>query len=294
MLSDLLLALERQRLPDWLACEVMVIDNDPDGSAQPVVDLARQRGRMKISHTLEPQPGIAAARNRALQVARGHAIAFVDDDEVPGEEWLARLVDTLHRFEADIVFAPVTPDYGPDTAQWIKACGIFERRRLVTGQVVGRTDMRSGNVLISLPWLKRQRPALAFDNRLGLTGGEDALFFSQAADRGARAVWCDDAPVTEVVPPSRATASYLLRRYFQIGISSCTIERIRCGQMGRLRELLKGLLLLPVGLVVGTVSLPWSHRTAARWYTKAVCGAGKVAGAFGHQYEIYATVPAAR
>jgi hypothetical protein len=36
--------------------------------------------------------------------------------------------------------------------------------------------------------------------------------FRRLSERGHVAVWCDEAPVHEIVPPSRATRSYMLRR----------------------------------------------------------------------------------
>ena len=98
--------------------------------------------------------------------------------------------------------------------------------------------------------------------------------------------------MTEIVPPSRANASYLCRRYFQNGISSCAIATIRDGQPGRLRELAKGIVLVPAGLALGTLALIWNAPAAAKWYTKALCGLGKVAGALGHRFEIYKILPA--
>jgi FkbM family methyltransferase len=38
-----------------------------------------------------PEPGLVAARNAALRVARGDIVAFVDDDAVPRDDWTARI-----------------------------------------------------------------------------------------------------------------------------------------------------------------------------------------------------------
>lgn len=288
-LRSLLEALRGQEHGPSLSFEVLVVDNDADGSAAGVVAAARTRGMSNITYVVEPLRGISAARNRALSLANGDAIAFIDDDEIPCPKWLACLVDAMAAFQGDIVLGPVLPVYPSGVSKWIVNSGVFERRRLQSGAKVGFRDLRSGNVLLSREWLNAQASPPTFDSRLGLTGGEDVLFFSQALEAGAQAVWCDEAVVRERIPLDRASAGYLLRRWFQAGISICLIAKIRFGRPGMLREFAKGLVLLPVGILVGSMVLPFSVRKAAVWYMKAVCGAGKVAGAFGHDIRLYAS-----
>src|SRR4051794_3771547 len=68
---------------------VLVVDNDAAGSARSVV----VQSPTTATYVVEPQPGIAAARNRALDEAEGYdAIIFVDDDEWVDESWLAELL----------------------------------------------------------------------------------------------------------------------------------------------------------------------------------------------------------
>jgi succinoglycan biosynthesis protein ExoM len=292
-LPALLKAVAAQTKPPTMQIEVLVIDNDPAGSAAAVAESARRDGMQGLHYVIEPVPGVASVRNRALERARGDALAFVDDDEMPARDWILRLATAMHDHQADAVFGPVVPEFPTTTATWVQRMGLFDRRRHATGQRVGIRDMRTGNVMISLAWLRAQRPMLAFDHRLGLTGGEDSLFFAEALDRGLRAVWCDEAAVTEAIPASRANAGYLVRRYFQIGISSCTIASIRDGMVGVAKETAKGLLLVAIGVLAGVVLLLLDRRRAVGWFMKAVLGAGKVAYAVGVRYRLYAPVETA-
>ena len=50
-----------------------------------------------------------------------------------------------------------------------------------------------------------------FDPRYG-NGGEDQDFFRRMMQRGGKFVWCNEAPVLEVVPPERWKRRYMLRR----------------------------------------------------------------------------------
>ena len=71
--------------------EVLVIDNDPDGSAREAVagaaggalDAAAGPGAA-VRYVVEPSPGVSAVRNRALDETADRALlVFIDDDEKP-------------------------------------------------------------------------------------------------------------------------------------------------------------------------------------------------------------------
>jgi O-antigen biosynthesis protein len=83
-----LLAVKQQKYPFF---EVIVVDNAPtsDEAASVVSELG---GSVPIRRLVEPIPGLARARNRGVWEARGSILAFIDDDEVPDEYWLAELI----------------------------------------------------------------------------------------------------------------------------------------------------------------------------------------------------------
>src|SRR5213078_249487 len=65
--------------------EVVVVDNgSTDGTRESLARLAAD-GRLRVVH--EPVPGATRART-----ARGEVIAFVDDDALPADGWLAALL----------------------------------------------------------------------------------------------------------------------------------------------------------------------------------------------------------
>ena len=68
---------------------VLVIDNDAAASAAPIVDMLADPS---LTYVVEPTPGIAAARNRALAETSTDLIVFIDDDERPVADWLELLV----------------------------------------------------------------------------------------------------------------------------------------------------------------------------------------------------------
>jgi glycosyltransferase involved in cell wall biosynthesis len=97
------------------ACEqLVVVDN---GSTDCSAEIARGYGA-RVELVPEPQPGIGAARNAALRVARGSHIAFLDADDL----WApAKTALQLAAFEADpelqLAFGHVQQFLSPDLSE---------------------------------------------------------------------------------------------------------------------------------------------------------------------------------
>jgi succinoglycan biosynthesis protein ExoM len=267
--------------------EVLVVDNDPEGSGRPVVAQARLP---LVRYVLEPEPGIAAARNRVLAEVRDRdVLVFIDDDERPHGDWLGPLLRTQRRTGAVAVAGAVVSAFSGPVDPWLAEGGFFLRRRLPTGTTI---DVAATNNL--LLDLRQLRPTgLRFDAGFGTSGGEDTLFTRSLSARGLSLVWCDEAVVTDVVPVDRATRSWVLRRAFSSGNSVSRVGlalagspvdrlRVRLGATGRgLPRLAGGLGRWALGAVTGSVR----HR--ARGLRTAARGAGMLAGAAGHVYQEY-------
>ena len=95
-LARTLAAWERQE-PRDLPFELVVID---DGSSDGTIELlARQRPeRYTLRYERQENLGPAAARNRALQVARGELVLFAGDDIEPSAKLLATHADAHRRW----------------------------------------------------------------------------------------------------------------------------------------------------------------------------------------------------
>ena len=267
--------------------EILVVDNDPAaGAASSVRDLTP--GRVRYAH--EPTPGIAAARNRALDEA-GDAdlLVFIDDDERPEPGWLDALLATHAAEGAACVVGPVVSRYEVEPDPWITAGRFFVRRRLPTGTVLDVAA--TNNLLIDLAQLRRL--GVRFDERYGLTGGSDTLFTRALAARGARMVWCDEAVVIDVVPAARLTRRWVLQRAYRSGNAWSRISLELATTPGRallerLRGTLRGGVRLAGGAARWCVGAVTGHTgQRARGLRTIMRGAGLVSGCWGAQYAEY-------
>lgn len=236
---------------------VILVDNAPEASAR---DVARQFAQsLPLIYAHEPAPGVAHARNRALSLAGAPFVAFVDDDEEVAPGWLAALVDTAEKFSADVVFGPV-PSRLPEAAPaWLRASGLFERRRSATGSP--RATGGAGNVLLRRSILARA--GRGFDPAFS-GGGEDTEFFHHLHRLGARMVWCDEAVAVETVPPERARLAWLWRRNRLAGRIYARVYLLALPAPARAGELLRCALGLALCAPLTLFALILGRHAAAR------------------------------
>jgi len=196
--------------------DVLVVDNDPDGGAQAVVDrfVEGADARVSLTYVQEPRPGIAAARNRALaEASHRDLLVFLDDDERPVDRWLELMLGAFVRHGCAAVVGPVVSTFAHPLSRWVSAGRFFDRRRLATGTEV--KVAATNNLLLDLRQIRRL--GLTFDERFGLSGGSDTLFTRELHQRGGVLIWCDEALVVDVVPAARLSARWVLLRAFRSG-----------------------------------------------------------------------------
>jgi len=283
-----LVAQARRQGPGW-DVGVLVVDNDPDRGAQDAVLACAAASTVPVRYTHEPEPSIAAARNRALNEAGTRLLVFIDDDERPSPDWLSLLLAEFGRSRAAAVVGPVVSTFQVEPDAWIEAGGFFRRRRMPSGSRVALAA--TNNLLLDLDVVRRH--GLQFDRAYALTGGEDMLFSRQLDARGEQIVWCDEAVVTDVVPAARVTHRFVTMRAFSHGNSWARtslsmadrwpgrpLVRARLLGRGGSRVLAGGLRVL-----LGRVARRTDHD--ARGTRTMMRGVGMVGGAVGWRYEEY-------
>lgn len=184
--------------------EVLVIDNgSQDGTPEAIA--ARFGAAVRVA--VEPRRGLSAARNRAVELARGDTIAFLDDDAAAAPGWLAALGRCLEETGALGCGGPAVPDWeAPPPARVLASAkaqsymGVFslgaERRPLSsfrdfligTNCAYRREVFAAGERFLDIPW---GRPV----------GGGDLEFSRRIMRRGP--VWYEPAAIVRHRIPAR-------------------------------------------------------------------------------------------
>ncbi len=272
------------------AAGVLVVDNDAAGSARLTAAAFAADG---VRYVVESEPGISAARNRALRESVGSdLLAFIDDDERPEPGWLPALLTTLVNSGATGVAGPVRSNFPDSMHPWVAAGEFMNRRHRAatqTGEVVAVAA--TNNLLLDLREIERLD--LSFDPAFGLTGGEDTLFTRTLAARGGRIVWCREAVVLDEVADDRVSTAWLLRRAFSHGNTETRVATALAGSRARraTARARAGAAGVP-RVLYGSLRWLWgllsrSTKDQARGLTTAARGAGMTATAFGATYRVY-------
>jgi glycosyltransferase involved in cell wall biosynthesis len=286
-LERLLAGLGAIEVPDAVAVEVVIVDNDPAGSGGPVADAARDGFPFPLRYVVEPARGIVAARNAAVAAAGdADAVAFLDDDEWPSPEWLVELVRVGEGTGAEVVTGTVEPVFDVEPPGWVREGAFFERPRHPDGARIHYA--RTSNALVGAAALRAHVPPFA---DTGSDGGEDTLFFHRAHLEGRPIAWADRATVYESVPPSRVTARWLVLRQYRYGLTrSAVLRQLESSPWRVARRAGLGTITVLRGLVLLLGAVRGGRPAVVRAAGTVAAGVGLVLGLAGVGHDQYRRV----
>lgn len=287
-LLDAVLAQRSQLQP---SADLIVVDNDPRGSAR---DVVADQFAGRVGYVLHGARGIAEGRNRILDEAAGYdCLILIDDDEVPSTNWLRNLVDTYLGHTCAAVVGPQLREYETEPTPRVAAARVsFDQPVFPTGTPMPAAA--TNNLLLDLTVVRDL--GLRFDPRFSVTGGSDTMFTRQLVRAGQRIVWCQEAAATEWVPVSRLTMQWVWTRSMRSGMTwartGIALQQrparratVRLVGLGRgLTRVLGGTLRAGLGAARRRDQMIGSGlRTQAR-------GVGMIAGSLGIHYKEYRSV----
>jgi predicted glycoside hydrolase/deacetylase ChbG (UPF0249 family) len=207
-LKRLLKDLNRQSTAGLFTYSIVVADNDASRSGEVAVNELRLELAVPINYCVEPQRGIARARNKVMENAEGDFVALIDDDEFPIRDWLLNLFKTCKRYGVDGVLGPVRRYFDEEPPMWLKKSSLFDRAVNPTGMQVEWRGARTGNALLKRAIFVGDPAPFCVDFK----AGEDQDFFRRKIEEGRSFVWSAEATAYEVLPPARWKRSYYVRK----------------------------------------------------------------------------------
>lgn len=243
--------------------EVLVVDNSSAGELKPAVEPWFGQFKGKLSYHAETLRGKSFALNHGIGKARGHILAFTDDDIIADENWLVTLDAKFERYGCDGIGGRVLPVYPKETPQWIKDNAV----KIAGGVVIydyGTQDFPLTDdhyAFIGANYaFKREifNECGHFRTDLGPgtpAMGEDTEFTQRLLKMGRKLYYCGDVLIWHPVDLKRLTLSHMAKWHIALGRYAAITEienkvKISSYFCRIPRYLLKGIVLDFLGLVI--------------------------------------------
>ena len=232
LLRETLAAMEAMTLPADVRVEIIVVDNNSTDSTPLVIAEAARRSRVPVIGLSESRQGKSFALNVGLRAASGDIIALTDDDVLPHQEWLARIVAGFRERDVTFVFGKVLPRWGalpPPELLTPKAQGIWGPLAIVDygdepADYVAESRGQRLPIGANLSFVREALLTIGgWREDLGkvnntLISGEDHEIFMRLRRFGLYSGYYDPAvAVRHFVPPARLTRQYFRRWFFWHG-----------------------------------------------------------------------------
>jgi len=201
--------------------EVIIVDG---GSTDGTEKLCEEFPQIRF--ITESRFGLAYARNKGAELARGSIVAYTDDDCLVDKGWLRNLIAGF-QFSKNVMGVggpvyPLHPESIPAKIHVKAALGLFD-----DGESTKLTD---GIITSNSAFKKEIFKTIKFDQTLGITRrgkrvlcGEDTDFCRKIVNSGYKLMYTPHAKVYHRIRKERLRIPYLVKRALHGGISKTRI-----------------------------------------------------------------------
>jgi glycosyltransferase involved in cell wall biosynthesis len=291
--GDVLEALTAQRAGEDAFRVIVVDNNSTDGTAEFVAShpafarLAQQRNTPTIIH--EPRQGLMFARLAGVLAARTDVLCFLDDDNVPDPDYVAKgAAFFADRPNAGVAVSSIRPQWEvPPRPAVLRREAIFGNFVYMGGNLVEfkPTDLaptvgsglwlRRSAVLAAVPW---QHPERMMPDRIGnrMVSGNDIEIGILMKRAGYDRFYVPDLRITHKIPRGRLRTKYLTKLIIGITRSQATLDevygapRTLVGRMASAGEFVGALFAAPTVALVRRDGLREAWFGVVRRYALAV------------------------
>ena len=232
---------------------IVIVENDALACGSvPVATEFLRSGKIPGLCVIEPRQGNCHAINAAFETAlttfpAAANFLMIDDDEIASPDWLELMLRAAEITGADVVGAPVLPNFEDDLKRGLRRHPAFRPAYDESGPVP--VIYGCGNCLIKRPVFAGLGDQPAFDLRFNFLGGGDTDFFVRCRRAGMKFHWATEAVITETVPASRTNPGWLALRALRIGAINYHVQRkLARTPWSRAKLLAKMLALMPQSL----------------------------------------------
>jgi len=297
MLERCLESLAAQMVDGTMSLSVVVIDNEASPNNRFIADHHVRRCPYPLDYVHEPRRGIASARNAALDYAhsvRADFLAFIDDDEVAGQDWIAGLMAMEYR-HVPVVYGHVVYEFPETLPFWAEPAAAKSAKQVMRPEGERMKTAATNNVRLSMAIYDA---GFRFDVGLGLMGGEDNEFFAAVGRAGFEIRRTLKAITRETMHVERLGYWSQVYRSYWCAASDLRMYAVRKGWLYAFSRkahsiplhAVGGLMAIAASPIAGLVS--WGARGDLFLFKKWAIGGGKkLAKAFGRLAALAGMLP---
>jgi glycosyltransferase involved in cell wall biosynthesis len=235
-LPSVLERLREQVDTDLFSWEIVVIDNNSKDNTAEIVKQyqANWSQDYPLKYCLETQQGLAFARQRAIEEARSEFIGFIDDDNLPDPDWVAKAYSFGKEHpRAGAYGGQIHPEFEvtpPKNFQRILpyfAVRGGDKARLYR---VNKFDFPAGAAMVirKQAWCENvpKRPSLPGRVGKSMLGGEDYYVLRYIYNAGWEIWYTPSLHTYHQIPQWRMERDYLLSLMGDGGLCTCYLKML--------------------------------------------------------------------
>jgi GT2 family glycosyltransferase len=216
-------SLVAQETRDRFDYEVVVVDDASTDDTPDMVQTFTGGTAPEVRYVRAHGEGVAVARNRGIEEARGTWVAFTDDDQVNDPHWLVELYETAMEQDARVVGGGVELRLETEPAFPLTdvTSAILGQKRNPEGRIGRLMDCPgTGNVMFRRDVFDEVGK---FDPEL-VWGGEDADLMLRIMQADIPVWFNPRSIVHHLIPPSRVQESYFRWASLRVGIALAEVD----------------------------------------------------------------------
>ncbi len=242
LLQRMLGTLATSCAPNKTDISVLMIANACEDGTREWLEAENSVGQYPLRWADEPRLGKSHALNRALSMARGEWLAFVDDDHRLPADFLENIVAATQRHpSAELLCGRVVPDWDGTEPPWVHDDGVYRIRPYPvpnfdlgaeTRQLSPADSIPGGGNLIVRRDVAGHVGPFAVElgpHGRGVGGSEDTEWVLRALAAGFTLVYDPQIVQYHQVDPRRQRLGYVLRKAYA---RSRSVTRVRRGGRG--------------------------------------------------------------
>ena len=208
--------------------EVLVMDNACSNDLSVKIEQLATVSSIPLRYVAVPDLGLHNCRNKALFVARGELVVYVDDDVIVPNQWLENLLHPFSRQDVAMVAGRVQPRWETSQPDWINVIDPSYFSLLDLGDM--EREMQWPEAPYGCNMAVRRRVALQFQgfapDSVGTAtfewkrGDGETGFASKVYAEQMAIYYMPEAYLYHRIPAQRLTKSFLYKRTVKSAISS--------------------------------------------------------------------------